>query len=136
MALIELGDQPALVAGLRHAHPVVQRAALMALDQIAPDAVPREEVLAMLGSVDPLTVREAMAAIADAAIGCPRCRPTGGRWLAQPMDDEQARWLQGALAAFSGDMKHATLIADQLCDEGRGGAHQADPARSGRRQRA
>ncbi len=113
-AAIEAGDAPALADGLRSPHPAVQRAALMALEQVAPAAVDREDVLAMLGSTDPLTVREAMNSVAQRADWTSAMPAHWRAWLAEPLDAARAAWLRGALVAFSGDAATQSFIAEQL----------------------
>lgn len=113
-AAIEAGDVPALAAGLRSPHPAVQRAALMALEQVSPAAVDRDAVLAMLGSTEPLAVREAMSSVAKRADWTEAMPARWRAWLAEPLDAARAEWLRGALIAFSGDAATQAFVAEQL----------------------
>lgn len=113
-ALIELAERPALIDGLRHAHPAASRAALLALDQIAPDAVPREDVLTLLGSADPLTVKTAMEAIARRPHWTDEMPAVWRRWLAEPMDEARREWLLSALKSFATDERTQQVIAESL----------------------
>jgi putative membrane-bound dehydrogenase-like protein len=57
-ALIEIGDQAQTASGLQHKHPRVQRAAMVALDQMKSDRLTPGPVLAALDSPD-ASLREA-----------------------------------------------------------------------------
>jgi putative heme-binding domain-containing protein len=62
-ALVQLADAGATAKGLRHANPVVRRAAMVALDQMDNGGLAPEAVAAELGSDDP-AVREVAAWVA------------------------------------------------------------------------
>jgi len=115
-AAIEAGDVPALAEGLRSPHPAVQRAALIALEQVSPAAVDRDAVLAMLGSTESLTVREAMSSVAQRADWTSAMPGYWRKWLNEPLDAARAEWLRGALVAFSGDEPTQAFIAERLQD--------------------
>ncbi len=116
-ALIELGDRPALAAGLRHDQPSAQRAALLALDQVAPDEVVREDVLSLLGSADPLTVRTAMDAVAKRPTWTDEMPAFWRRWLSEPVDAARAPWLIGALKSFAADERTQAVIAEAVASD-------------------
>lgn len=113
-AMLELGDAEALGAGLRHENVAIRRAALIALEQVAPGSVTRDEVLAMLGSNDPLAVREAMDAIAKRPAWTEALPNYWRTWLTEPRDAAREEWLRGALVAFSGDPRTQRVIAEGL----------------------
>jgi putative membrane-bound dehydrogenase-like protein len=113
-ALIEIADVPALVSGVRHPQPAASRAALLALDQIAPKAVVRDDVLALLGSSDPLTVRAAMEVIAQRPAWTEEMPTFWRKWLAEPFDQQRGEWLLGALRSFANDARTQQVIAESL----------------------
>jgi putative membrane-bound dehydrogenase-like protein len=113
-AAIELGDVDALLRGLRHSSPSVQRAALMAIEQIAPGKVTRDDALALLGTGDTLAVREAMDAIAKRPSWSEALPNYWRTWLSQPRDAARTQWLRGALIAFSADPRTQAVVAEQL----------------------
>jgi putative heme-binding domain-containing protein len=116
-AAIELGDVEALQRGLKHSSPAVQRAALMAIEQIAPGKVTRDDALALLGTGDTLAVREAMDAIAKRPSWSEALPNYWRTWLNQPRDAARTQWLRGALIAFSADPRTQAVIAEQLSSQ-------------------
>ncbi|MDZ4780873.1 MAG: PVC-type heme-binding CxxCH protein [Planctomycetia bacterium] len=113
-ALMEIADVPALASGVRHPQPAASRAALLALDQIAPQAVVRDDVLALLGSSDPQTVQTAMEVIAQRPQWTEEMPAFWRRWLAQPFDQGRGEWLLGALRSFANDPRTQEVIAESL----------------------
>ncbi len=116
-ALIEIADVPALASGVRHPQPAASRAALLALDQVAPQAVVRDDVLALLGSSDPLTVRTAMEVIAQRPEWTEEMPAFWRRWLAEPFDQQRGEWLLGALRSFANDVRTQEVIAASLTSD-------------------
>lgn len=116
-ALIEIGDRTATQAGLSASSPRIQRAALLALDQMPSGGITPEIVTPLLSSESPL-LRETSAWIVNR-------RPQWGEalagWLAKELstDDENERRqeeLTAQLALFSRSPAIEALIADTVAD--------------------
>lgn len=118
-ALIEINDPEQTAAGLSHASPLVQRGALIALDQMPAGGLKQEMMAPLLDTVDPLLQQAALEIIsrrpgwADATIGLL------GDWLGgnAPLTEPQAAALRGALTAFASDAKVQGVISEALADK-------------------
>jgi putative membrane-bound dehydrogenase-like protein len=114
-ALIQIGDREATRKGLADASPQVQRAALVALDQMKGSDLSRAQVTPLLASVDPALRRTALQ-IMTARPGWGRETATLLReWLAaKSIPAESQDSVRGALLAFCSDAAVQKLVADVL----------------------
>lgn len=114
-ALIEIGDVAAVQAGLTDADPRVQRAAVIALDQIAGESVTREMVSPLLATTDVELQRAALAIItkhptwADEIVGLLREALT-----AKESTPGQQAIITGSVPAFAENAGVQSLVADAL----------------------
>src|SRR5207245_2217426 len=101
-ALIEINDPNRTRRALAEANPAVQRGALIALDQMKDGGLTRNEVVPLLSSNDPATVKAALEVLktrpgwAKETLGLLR------EWLnAADLDDAHKDLLRGTLTAFA-----------------------------------
>ncbi|MGL5096177.1 MAG: HEAT repeat domain-containing protein, partial [Planctomycetia bacterium] len=101
-ALIEINAPTATAAGLSDADPAVRRGALVALDQMNPDALTREQVTPLVDSPDPALVQTAIEIITRRPGWADEITGRVGDWLADPRTPSPQRlsMLRGALVAF------------------------------------
>jgi putative heme-binding domain-containing protein len=114
-ALIEIGQAPLIRAWLGDENPRVQRGVLIALDQIAGDALTREDVAPLLATTDAELQRVALDVIAQ--------HPTWAEEIidllrdalvAKELTSARRAVVDGAVAAFSENEKVQSLVAETL----------------------
>ncbi len=114
-ALIEIGQAPGIRAWLSDENPRVQRAVLIALDQIAGDSLTREDVAPLLDTSDAELQQVALEVIArhptwaDEIVGLLR-----EALAAKKLTPAFRAILSGTVAAFSGNEKVQLLVAETL----------------------
>lgn len=114
-ALIEIGDPAAIQPGLADDHPRVQRAALIALDQVAEESLTNTSVAGLLASNDPDLQRAALDVVVKhptwsaELIGLLR-----GAFAAESLTSSQAAIITGTVTAFPDDPTVQSLVAQAL----------------------
>jgi putative membrane-bound dehydrogenase-like protein len=114
-ALMEIGDTPGLLRGLRDPNPVVRRAALIALDQTDGGKLTRELVTPLLNTDDPALQQTALAVIAARLGWAGEIVGLLRQWLGEKdLDAARRESLRGALLAFCKDLHVQGLVAQTL----------------------
>jgi len=116
-ALIQIGDAPQTALYLKQPNPRQQRAALIALDQMAGNVLAREQVTPLLKSVDP-AVRKATLEVVSR-------RPGWGAdivellrgWMREsPLDAGRRESLRDLIQGLSSDGAIQSLVTETLAD--------------------
>lgn len=117
-ALIEIDDPAATRPALAHASPLVQRAGLIALDQMPSSDLRREEVAALL-SVRDLALQTAVLEVISRRAGwTDELVASLDKLLAEPkLDEAQQALAVSALVAFSQQPAVQELIVKRIKDE-------------------
>lgn len=114
-ALIEMGDVASIETGLAAADAPVQRGALIALDQIAPDGLTREAVSPLLATTNAELQRAALEVIAKHPTWAGEIIDLLRQALsAEELTAAQRAMIAGAVPAFSEDDQVRSLVAESL----------------------
>jgi putative membrane-bound dehydrogenase-like protein len=114
-ALIEINDPPATLRGLSHASPGVQRAALIALDQMEGAKLTRELIAPLLATEDAALMRTIIEVLGRRPDWGDEIAGTLGTWLnAQDPSSEQLAMTRGAVAALVGRPVVERLVTEAL----------------------
>ena len=114
-ALIEVGHFGEALAGLLDTNPQVQLAALTALDRIDSERLTENDVAPLLKSDDPAVRDAALELIASREGWTDQIIEFLAQWLLEtPVDAGKTRIAQGALVAYSADLRVEKLVRDAL----------------------
>ena len=117
-ALVEIGDFDGTLKGLESESPFAQHAALVALDQMAPDRLQQSHVAPLL-ETDDVMLRHATLKIVTSRDGwSDQIIAFLKGWLSGTETTESERAIaRGAIIAFSGDKRMQALIHDALVSD-------------------
>lgn len=114
-ALIQINRREAVLPGLRNADPRVQRAALIALDQMEDGQLTREEVGPLLDSDDTALQFAALNVISQRPNWTHAAHGVLRDWLSRPqLTDEQKKSLSELMLSGSGDPDLQRLLGEAL----------------------
>ncbi|MEE3369494.1 MAG: PVC-type heme-binding CxxCH protein [Planctomycetota bacterium] len=114
-SLIEMGHFGQTLAGLLDTNPQVQLAALTALDRIDSERLTEKDVAPLLKSDDPAVSNAALELIASREGWTDQIIEFLALWLQEtPVDAAKTRIAQGALVAYSSDLRVEKLVSDAL----------------------
>ena len=114
-SLIEVGHFGQTLAGLQDTNPQVQLAALTALDRIDSERLTEKDVAPLLKSDDPAVSNAALELIASREGWADQIIEFLAMWLQEtPVDAAKTRIAQGALVAYSSDLRVEKLVSDTL----------------------
>ena len=117
-ALIQIGNSEATLAGLASENPRVQKAALIALDQMANSPLDHTAVIPLLDTTDPLLRTTAIEVITRHKEWAQRIAEVVASWLDDPDLGEENRALAKAvLITFAGDSDIQPLMTATLTNE-------------------
>ncbi len=117
-ALIKLGNPLATMQGLASENPRVQKAALMALNQIPDSPLDHEDVILLLDTTDPLLRTTAIEVITQHKEWAQKIADVVTKWLSDPDLNEENRGLAKAvLTTFAGDSDIQPLMAAALDEQ-------------------
>ena len=117
-ALIQIGNSEATLAGLASENPRVQKAALIALNQMANSPLDHTAVIPLLDTADPLLRTTAIEVITQHKEWAQRIAKVVASWLDDPDLGEENRALAKAvLITFAGDSDIQPLMTATLKNE-------------------
>ena len=114
-ALIQLGNPTATMKGLASDNPRVQKAALIALNQMPDSPLDHKDVIVLLDTSDPVLRTSAIEVITQHKEWAEKIAEVVAGWLAEPNLDQGDRDLAKAvLTTFAGDSDIQPLMASAL----------------------
>ena len=117
-ALIQIGDATATMAGLASENPRVQKAALIALNQMPDSPLGHEDVILLLDTTDPLLRSAAIEVITQHKEWAQKIAQVVATWLLDPnLDQENQALAKAVLITFAGDADIQPLMATALMEQ-------------------
>ena len=116
-ALIQIGNSEATMAGLASENPRVQKAALIALNQMPNSPLSHEDVILLLDTADPLLRTTAIEVITQHQEWAQKIAEVVAKWLGDPnLDQENQALAKAVLTTFAGDPDIQPLMATALAE--------------------
>ena len=116
-ALIQIGNSEATMAGLASENPRVQKAALIALNQMPNSPLSHEDVILLLDTADPLLRTTAIEVITQHKEWAQKIAEVVAKWLGDPnLDQENQALAKAVLTTFAGDPDIQPLMATALAE--------------------
>lgn len=116
-ALIQIGNSKATMSGLASENPRVQKAALIALNQMPNSPLSHEDVILLLDTADPLLRTTAIEVITQHKEWAQKIAEIVAKWLGDPnLDQENQALAKAVLTTFAGDSDIQPLMATTLAE--------------------